>query len=46
MKNSKKFNNVAKKGLAVAFKNKIKKFFNQHIIKKDQKLKQKTSRVK
>ena len=31
---------------AVAFKNKIKKFFNQHIIKKDQKLKQKTTRVK
>ena len=31
---------------AVAFKNKIKKFFNQHIVKKDQKLNQKLTRVK
>ena len=31
---------------AVAFKNKIKIFFNQHIVKKDQKLNQKLTRVK
>ena len=31
---------------AVAFKNKIKKFFNQHIVKKDKKLNQKLTRVK